>query len=338
MHADYLVIAVGAVTDVHHVPGVAEHAIGMKSLGDAQIVHTRAVEMLESANAEPNPEKRRALLTFVVAGGGLTGVETMAALNSFVREKAREYGSFRRDEIRTYLFEYAHRLLPEVAEDLAAYARQKLEDLGVIVETGAELTSVSEDFVELKGGRRIPTCTLIWAAGEKPSPIVQKLDCRHGHHGAIVVDHCCAVVGHENVWAIGDCAEVPKPDGRGSYPPTAQNATREGSTVAENIVAVMRGDPQRPFQYRTIGEMALVGRHSGVAQIYGMRLTGLPAWMLWRLVYLSKMPGWSRRVRILSDWTLDLIFGRQTPAIPPESPEARSATPAARQEHPSGVA
>ena len=336
--AEYIVIAVGAVSNLHHVPGVQEYALTIKSLEDAQVVRTRAIQMLEQANAEPDRRRRQALLTFTVAGGGLTGVETMAALNSFVREAAREYRTFHPREITTYLFEDGRRLLPELAQPLADYARRELEKRGVIIHTGVRLASAGEDFVELEGNRRIPAATLIWAAGVKPAPVVEKLGCHHGPHGGIVVDRCCAVVDHQNVWAIGDCAEIPKPNGGGTYSPTAQNATREGIAAAENVAAVMRGRPQRPFRHRTIGEMALVGRHSGVAQIYNLQFSGLHAWMLWRFVYLSKMPGWGQRARILSDWTLDLIFGRQTAAIPPQTPDLRAAGPRAAEEHPSGVA
>jgi NADH dehydrogenase len=306
----------------------------MKSLEDAQSVRARAIEMLERAEAEPDREKRQPLLTFVVAGGGLTGVETMAALNSFVREAARDYRMFHPDEITTYIFEHGDRLLPELAGSLADFARRELERRGVIVETGVSLSSAGEDFVETEGKRRLPACTLIWAAGVKPAPVVEKLDCKRGRHGGIVVDQCCAVVDHQGIWAIGDCAEVPRPDGHGTYSPTAQNATREGTAVAENIVAVMRGEPQQPFRHKTMGEMALVGRHSGVGQIYNFHFSGLPAWMLWRAVYLSKMPGWPQRARILCDWTLDLIFGRQTAAIPPE---ALSVRPPATAQQPSPV-
>ncbi|MBZ5582551.1 MAG: FAD-dependent oxidoreductase [Acidobacteriia bacterium] len=284
--------------------------------------------MLEQAEAEQGGEKRRGLLTFVVAGGGFTGVETAAALNGFVREAARQYPSIREQEIETYVIEPGERLLKELDADLAGYAREKLEQGGVRVICGAKLACAEEDSIELAGGRRIPTRTLVWAAGVKPSPVVEKLDCRRGRQGGIVVDRRCQIEGHERAWAIGDCAEVPEAQGQGTYAPTAQNATREGECVAENIVRVMRGEAQQPFRHRTIGEMALVGRRAGVGSVYGLHFSGAGAWALWRLVYLSKMPGWRQRARILFDWMLDFAFGRPTAAIPPVSADMGFEAPA----------
>ncbi len=325
--ADYLLIALGSLTNFHGLPGVEERALTMKSLEDAQLLRNRANEMLEQAEAGAGDEKRRTLLTFVVAGGGFTGVETAAALDGFVREAARQYPSIRQEEIETYVIEPGERLLKELDADLAAYAREKLEQGGVRVIVGAKLASANDDFVELAGGRRIPTRTLVWAAGVKPSPVVEKIDCRRGRHGGIVVDRRCQIEGHERAWAAGDCAEVPEPEGHGTYAPTAQNATREGECIAENIVRVMRGEAQEPFRHRTIGEMALVGRRAGVGRIYGVHFSGVSAWVLWRLVYLSKMPGWRERARILFDWMLDFAFGRPTAAIPPHSADIRSERP-----------
>lgn len=312
--ADYIVIAAGSVTNFHHVTGVEERALTMKSIEDANRLRMRAIEMLELAHAEPDRDKRRALLSFVVAGGGFTGVETIAALNGFVRDMAHRYYGVADAEIEMHLVEPGSRLLPELRADLADYARQEVEARGVRVHTNTRLIAATDDFVELEGRGRLPARTLIWTAGVTPAPLVRKLDCRRGRHGGIVVDDCCAVPGYEGIWAIGDCAEVPQSDG-GTYAPTAQNATREGQRVARNIVAVMRGEKQTPFRHRTAGELALVGKRAGVAEVYGMRFSGLVAWALWRLIYLSKMPAWAQRARTLSDWILDFVFGREIAAV-----------------------
>jgi NADH dehydrogenase len=322
MAADYIVIAVGSVTDFHGVPGVEERALTMKDLEDAQLLRNRLIGMLEQANAEPDPDRRRALLTFVVSGGGFTGVETIAAIKGFLREVVNRYHGISRDDIAAHVVHDGARLLPELDAGLADYARRKLEARGVQVHMGTKVAFAGDDFIELEGGRRIAARTLVWAAGVKPSPFVERLDCRRGRHGGIVVDSCCAVPGYDGIWAIGDCAEVPRPDGQGAYGPTAQNATREGLHVAGNVVAAMRGDPQKPFRHRTLGEMALIGKNDGVGEIYGVRFSGVAAWALWRLVYLSKMPGWRQRPRILLDWALDFAFGRETAAIPPQHAEA----------------
>jgi NADH:ubiquinone reductase (H+-translocating) len=160
-----------------------------------------------------------------------------------------------------------------------------------------KITSAAANYVELERGKRIPARTLIWAGGITPNPLVEKLDCQRGHHGGITVDECCRVPGHSGVWALGDCAEVPKGTSKGSYAPTAQNATREGRLVARNVVAVLRGQEPKPFAFQELGELALVGKHAGVAKIYGQHFSGFLAWAMWRAIYLSKMPGMGQRER-----------------------------------------
>ena len=258
------------------------------------------------------------MLTFVVGGGGYTGAETMAALNDLVRDSLRDYPQLRPEEVRTILIEPGERLLAETSPELAAYAQQKLQERHVEVRLKTEITGASEGSVEIKGGERIPTQTLIWTAGVKPNPIIDGLGLPRGKHGGISVDRCCAVPGHSGLWALGDCAEVPHPNGKGTYAPTAQNATREGTLVARNIVASLRGEPPQPFVYEPVGELALVGKRTGVARVYGHNFSGLLAWAMWRAIYLAKMPGLGQRARILTDWLLDFAFGRPEAALPAE--------------------
>ncbi len=189
---------------------------------------------------------------------------------------------------------------------------KKLEQRGVRVRLKTEITGAGEGYVEVKGEPRVPAFTLIWAAGIKPSPIVEALPVKRGRHGGIVVDACCAVPDHPGVWALGDCAEIPQPGSQRTYAPTAQNAMREGTQTAKNIVATLRGAPPQPFVYTPVGELALVGKRSGVARLYNFHFSGLLAWAMWRGVYLAKMPGWGKRARILTDWTLDAVFGRDS--------------------------
>jgi NADH dehydrogenase len=179
-----------------------------------------------------------------------------------------------------------------------------------------KITSAAEHYVEIEGGKRIPTRTLVWAGGITPNPLIGQLGCRKGHHGGIVVDETCAVPDHPGVWAIGDCAEVPNAGRKGTHAPTAQNATREGTHLARNIVEVLRGNAPQPFHYEPVGELALVGRHSGVAKLYGQHFSGFVAWAMWRAIYLSKMPGMAQRSRIATDWLLDLIYGREITEFP----------------------
>lgn len=320
LEADHLVIALGSVTNFHGVEGVADHALTIKSLGDAAAIRHRALALLEAADAEPNPDKRRALLTVVVAGGGFSGVEIMAAVNDMLRDEARYYPRARPRDVRSVLAQPAGRLLPEIGERLASYAQKQLQKRGVEVRLDTGVEKAGEGFVELRAHdgatERIETHLLIWAAGVTPSPVIGTLDLERGHHGAIVVASSCAVPDHPGVWALGDCAEIPQPGGRGPYAPTAQNATREGTLVARNIAASLRGQPVQPFTYRPIGELAVVGKRSGVASLYGIRVAGPLAWVMWRGVYLAKMPRMAKRVRVVIDWMLDLFFGRELAELP----------------------
>lgn len=316
LKADQLVIALGSVPNFHDIPGVAQHSLTMKSLGDAAAIRDHVLKTLERADAEPEDE-RRASLTFVVGGGGFNGVETMAAVNDLARTGVERYRRLKKRDVRALVVTPEGRLLPELTAELAAYAQRKLEARGVEVRLKTKITGAGEGYVELEGGERIETRTLIWAGGVKPNPVAERLDCQHGKHGGIAVDECCRVPDRPGVWVLGDCAEIPKANSKGTYSPTAQNATREGVLVARNIVTTLRGQRPKPFRYKPVGELALVGRHAGVARVYGFNFSGLPAWLLWRAVYWAKMPSGVQRVRILLDWLLDFAFGRPVAALPP---------------------
>ena len=322
--ADHIVIALGSVPKFHSIPGVQEHSLPVKTIGDAAAIRNQALTCLERASWQTNPEIRREILTFVVGGGGYTGVEIMAAINDLLRESVRHYPSVRPEEIRTVIAEPSDRLLAELSPDLASFAQQKLQERGVEVLLKTKITGATGKYVEFDNGKRISTHTLIWAGGVAPNPLIGKLDCDRGHHGGIVVDECCAVADPPGIWAIGDCAEVPKSGSQGTYAPTAQNATREGELVARNIVAVLRGEQPKPFTFKEIGELALVGKHTGVAKIYGQHFSGFVAWAMWRAIYLSKMPGLGQRARILVDWLLDFAFGRNIAEFPVDRSGAAS--------------
>lgn len=318
--ADHLVIAMGSTPNFHGIPGIEEHSLGIKSIRDAAAIRSRVLESLERASWEQDAEIRRASLTFIVGGGGYTGVETIAAINDLVRTSARKYPKLSAGEIRTVIIEPGDRLLTELSPDLAAYAQKKLEEHGVEIRLKTRISRAEDEYVELQSGERIRTRALIWAGGIVPNPLIRNLDCQHGKHGGIVVDQYCEVPGHAGVWALGDCAEVPKSDSQDTYAPTAQNATREGAQVGRNIVAALRGEKPEAFTYTPIGEMALVGRHSGVAKLYGSHFAGFLAWAMWRAFYVSQMPGMAQRSRIVIDWILDSIFGRNIAELPVDRP------------------
>lgn len=311
---DHLVIALGSVVNFHHTPGVLENAIAMKRLEDAPRAFEHVSACIERANVEPDAQKRKELLTFIVGGGGYTGVETMAAINDLVRSSAEKMSGFDHHDVRTIVVHPGDRLLPEITPELAAYASQKLQQRGVEVRLNTKIEGAGENYVEVQNGERIPARTLIWAAGVTPNPLLESLPAPKGKHHGLEVNGCFQVAGHDGIWALGDCAEIPQPDGKGTYAPTAQNATREGKLLARNIVKTLRGEPLQDFRYTPIGELALVGRHSGVARVYGRNFSGPVAWAMWRAIYLAKMPGMAQRSRILADWILDALVGR--PAVP----------------------
>lgn len=319
LRADHLVIALGSVTNYHHISGLAQHSLTIKSVADAEAIRNRAIALLERAGEEGDSSLRRQLLTFVVGGGGFSGVETMAALNDMVRGLLPHFPAVSPDDVRTVIVQPGDRLLPEIGAGLAGYAQRELERRGVEVMLNTLVSGAGEDYVEVKPSsgepQRISARTLIWAGGVKPNPAVESSGLKLGPHHGIVVDACCRVPDHQGLWALGDCAEVPRP-GSGTYTPTAQNATREGARVAQNMVATVQGRQPQPFVYHPIGELAVVGERSAVASVYGMHFSGLIAWAMWRAIYLAKLPHWSKRVRVAMDWLLDALAGREIANLP----------------------
>ena len=307
--ADHLVIALGATTNFHHAPGVEKSAIPMKTLEDAWRVKQGALSLVKAAAREHDPAERAAMLTFVVAGGGYTGVETIASLNEMVRDAAAECDKSLVSQIRMLLAEPAERLMSEVTKDLADYSQQQLEKAGIEVKLKTGIKSAEGDVIELANGEKIRARTFIWTAGVEANRVVAQLDAPKGKGQALQVSGDLALTQFQGVWALGDCAEVPKPNHQGSYAPIAQNALREGTLVAQNIVRQMRGEPLKPFTYTPIGELALVGRRRGVARIYNFNISGFIAYAMWRFVYFAKLPSMSQRLRVLSDWVLDAVLG-----------------------------
>jgi len=326
IRAEHLVVALGSITNFRGIDGLVEHSLTIKTIEGALAIRTRTLALLERADEETDPDARRALLTFVVGGAGFSGVETMAVLNDLVRALRDKFPRIDARDIRTVLVDPGTRLLPEISEGLAQYAQKKLEQRGVEMRLQTAITGAGEGWVEVKAEHvqdkeRIPTHLLVWAGGVTPEPVIEKSGLPLGHHHGVVVDGCCRVKDHPNMWAIGDCAEVPRPGGKGTYAPMAQNATREGKLVGGNVAAAIQGRPQRSFAYHPIGELAMVGRQTGVASIYGLHFSGTIAWMMWRGIYLAKLPQMRQRVRVVMDWTLDLVFGRDLATIPvPHSP------------------
>jgi NADH dehydrogenase len=303
----HLVIGLGSITNFFNLPGLAEKALTMKSLGDAIHLRNRLISLLEEADTECSDDIRGPLLTFVVAGGGFAGVETIAGINDFVREAVHFYSNLREDMLRIVLVHPGDVILPELGPKLGRYAQQKLSERGVEILANTRVTGVSEHGIHLSSGEMIKTEALIWTAGTSPNPVLMSLPCMK-ERGRLVVNEMLQVPGHSGLWALGDCAVVPDPETGRPHPPTAQHALRQGKTLAKNLIATVQNVPLRPFSFKTIGQLAAIGRRTGVANILGINFSGFIAWWLWRTIYLSKLPRFEKKLRVALDWTLDLLF------------------------------
>jgi NADH dehydrogenase len=310
---DYLALTLGGVINYFNIPGAAEHTIPFKTLGDAIFTRNHTIDKLEEAAVEP--ERAAELLTFAIIGGGLTGVEVVGALNDFVREAAEYYPEIDSKQIRMMIIEAGPRLMPEMNEKLAAFAEKILIERGVDVRTRSAVVKVDPDGFELSTGESVRARTVIWGAGVGPNPLIAQLDVPK-ERGRVVVNEYLEVEGLANVWALGDCAHIPDPRTGKPHPSTAQHAVREGKRAGRNIAAHFNAGKREPFDYNTMGQLAIVGERTGVADVMGYRFSGFAAWFMWRTYYLMRIPQWEKRVRVALDWTLDLFFARDLVQLP----------------------
>jgi len=306
---DYLVIALGSITNFFGLPGLQERAFTMKTLGDAIHLRNRLIDLLEQADADCALGSRTDLMTIVVAGGGFAGAETIAGINDFLREAVRFYPHLTEDMIRVVLVHPGDVILPELGKELGAYAQKKLAQRQLEIRVNTKVVDVTGDDVQLSDGTRIPARTVIWTAGTSPTPLIAALPCEM-ERGRLVANEYLEVKGWDGVWALGDCAAITDPKTGHAYPPTAQHALRQGRTVAYNVLAAMRGGKKKPFVFSTLGLLAAIGRRTGVANILGIHFSGFIAWFLWRTIYLSKLPRMEKKIRVAIDWTFDLVFAK----------------------------
>jgi len=307
IHYDHLVLALGNVTDFRGLRGLPEHAIPFKNLSDALYIRNHVIHVLEEAAIEHKDEQlRQQLLTFVVAGGGFSGVEVVAELNDFVRDVVRNYPQINSNEVRVVLLHALDRILPELDEKLAIYAQRILQKRGVDIRLNTLLQAASGEEAVLSDGTQIPTRTLISTVPSSPNPLIDALELPK-ERGRLQADSSLLVEGTNNVWALGDCALIRTTDG-GFCPPTAQFATRQGRTAAHNIVAAIRGGEPQVFQFKELGKLAALGHRSAVAQVFGLNISGFLAWFMWRTIYLMKLPGWGRRLKVAASWTFELFL------------------------------
>jgi NADH dehydrogenase len=306
---DQLLISLGSVSRTLPIPGLAEHAVGFKSLADAIYLRNHVIETLEEANATEDPARREELLTYVFVGGGYAGLEALAELQDFAADAMDAYPRARLHGMRWVLVEAADRVLPEIDLELANYAVHELRGRGIDVRMNTTLDEVGANFAQLSSGETLPTKTVVWTAGVAPQPILRELNLPLDERGRVPVDSYLRVEGLDSVWAIGDCAATPDPRG-GFTPPTAQHAVRQGPVAARNIAAELGIGAARPFEYESQASFVNLGRYKAVGKIGDRTFRGFPAWWLARSYHMSQIPGTARKVRAVLDWTAGLPFKR----------------------------
>src|SRR5712691_1563164 len=313
---DHLVLALGSVSNYLGMPNVEKLAFNFKSLLDAIRIRNHVIEMFERADREPKASQRAPLLTFVIAGGGFAGVELAGALNDFARGILADYQNLNPSELNIVLVHARDRILPELSESLAKYAQEKMEARGVRFRLNVRLSDAQPGVVVLSDGE-IHAHTLVWTAGTAPNPLLKSMPFETDKRGAVKVDSTLAVPSHMCVWALGDCAAVADAKTGKPCPPTAQFAIREAGTVAWNIANQLSGKPAKNFHFDSLGALCVVGHQTACAELTvpftrtkSVRFSGLLAWLMWRGIYLSKLPGLERKIRVLMDWTIELFFPR----------------------------
>jgi NADH dehydrogenase len=313
---DHLVFALGSISNYLGMTNIEKFAFNFKSLLDAIRIRNHVIEMFERADLESDPARRSSLLTFVIAGGGFAGVELAGAVNDFAHGILADYPRLRPHELNIVLVHSRDRVLPELSESLARYAQEKMHLRGVSFRLNTRIVDAHPGVVLLSDGE-IRSETLVWTAGTAPSPLLKSLPLQKDQRGALLVDDTLAVPQRAGLWAIGDCAAVTDPATGHRCPPTAQFALREAEVLASNILAQLDGRSACKFHFDSLGALCVVGHQTACAELSvpfarsrSLRFSGLFAWFLWRAIYLAKLPGLERKIRVLMDWTIELFFPR----------------------------
>ncbi|MEO0917825.1 MAG: FAD-dependent oxidoreductase, partial [Pseudomonadota bacterium] len=322
---DHLVVALGQIVDLSKMPGLSDHALTIKNLEDARNLRNHVIEKLEHAEITGLPQVKREALTFTVVGAGFSGVETVGELKELIDRSLTFYPNISPKDVQVVVVEYADRVLGELPASLGQYAQEQLEARGIEIMLGRGVASATGTQLTLTDGTKIPTRTIVATIGNGPSPVVRSMGLEQ-QAGKIAVERTLQAKGHSNVWSIGDCALIPMKDGateRDDYaPPTAQFAVREARCLADNIAAALGQKDLIPFAYKSQGAMASLGARRGVAEVWGMKLSGFPAWLLWRAYYVGFMPGLSTKVRVMLNWIMDALAARSVVQLKGNTPPA----------------
>jgi len=321
---DHLIIALGSGSDLTRTPGLSEHAFTMKTLSDARRLRAHVIERLEHADITRLPEVKKGALTFTVIGGGFSGIETVGEIKELIDRSLRYYPNINASEIRVVVLEFSERILNEMPESLAAYAQNKLNQRGIEVQLGVGVAEATGTQLVTTTGEVIDTRTIVATIGNTPAPVVAKMPLTL-EQGRILVRRDFRADGFENIWAIGDCASIPMTDTASARedfaPPTAQFAVREAKHLAQNVVAALQNQNLKKFHYSSKGSLASLGAGRGVAEVYGIKLTGRLAWLLWRVYYISFLPGMQTRISVLWNWLMDGFSPRSVVQINSEKPQ-----------------
>ena len=317
IHYDYLVVALGSETNFFGMQDVQKNSYTLKTLNDAVALRNRVIDVLEQSENETDPETRKSLLCFVVAGAGFAGIETAGELVDLLHDALKHYHSIREDEIRVIVLDALPNILPAFNQDLAEFAKKKMKERGIQFRMQMAVKGFDGEKVTIKslqeGGdnpeETIRTKNLVWTAGVTPVNTIKRAMLKT-ERGKIVVDEYLKVPEFPDVFAIGDCSLSVDPNTQKPLPPTAQVAEAQAKTAAKNLIAAIRGRDKERFVYKFKGQMAIIGKRTGIASVFGMNISGFWAWLIWRNVYLSKIPSGEKKVRVLLDWTIDLFFDR----------------------------
>lgn len=309
MSYNHLVIACGSDVNLNIIPGMADHAYPLRTVGDAIALRYHVMQQMENAEISDLRAERKWYLSFIVVGGGFSGVEVAGEINDLVRETAKYYRNINRDDITVTLIHSRDQILPEVTSSLRDFARKKMEEDGIDVALNKRVTFVTKDGVGFNDGVRVRGATVVCTVGNAPSIVIEKLGARK-ERGRLVTDPDMRVSGHENVWAIGDCAYIMNAYDNTPSPPTGQFAERQGRQAAQNIARLLEGKETKPFSYRPIGQLCAIGGHNAVAEFMRFHMSGFFAWFFWRSVYLFKLPSISHQIKVGFDWAWEFFYSR----------------------------
>ncbi|WP_030427563.1 NAD(P)/FAD-dependent oxidoreductase [Allokutzneria albata] len=317
---DVLVSALGSVARTLPIPGLAERGIGFKTVGEAILLRNHVLSRMDLAATTVDPELRRRLLTFVVIGGGYAGIEALAELEDMSRYATRYYENIKPEDMRWVLVEATGRVMPEVSPRMGVYTVERLAERGIQVYLDTRVKSMVDGHVVLDDGTEFDSETIIWTAGVKANPVLENTDLPRDARGRVRCTSTTQIEGLRDAWSAGDCAAVPdlakiEQDPQATCSPSAQHAVRQARQMADNIVAVLRGKQPKPYRHKHVGSVASLGLYRGVAELFGVRVKGFPAWFIHRTYHMSRMPTFNRKFRIVMDWTLALLFRREVVSL-----------------------